>query len=150
MSSGTRSNPGLSNAFHAVSSESQPLKAEKKDAPAPFSLRLSTSERAYLEELAGNQPLGAYIRDRLLGEKAHKRRRFRKPQINDEMAARFLAELGKSRYASNLNQLSKAVHTGTLDVSQDVEQEIREACESVQIMRDVLMQVFGVLPGREK
>ncbi|MEW8026278.1 MAG: hypothetical protein AB2806_00865 [Candidatus Thiodiazotropha sp.] len=90
------------------------------------------------------------MRDRLLGEKAVKRRRFRKPQINHEMAARFLAELGKSRYASNLNQLSRAVHTGTLDVSRDVEQELSEACEAVLVMRDVLMQVFDVMPGREK
>ena len=148
MSGGDVLNQGLTGTFRKVSSENQPVKEQRKDAPAPFSLRLSVTERAYLEEQAGNQPLGAYIRDRLLGEKAVKRRRFRKPQINDEMAARFLAELGKSRYASNLNQLSRAVHTGTLDVSRDVERELREACESVQIMRDVLMQVFGVLPEK--
>lgn len=64
--------------FRKVSYENQSLIPERKDAPAPFSLRLSTKERAYLEELAGKRPIGAYIRDRLLGEKAVKRRRFRK------------------------------------------------------------------------
>jgi hypothetical protein len=36
--------------------------------PAPFSLRLTTQERAILLREAGRTPLGAYIRNKLLGE----------------------------------------------------------------------------------
>lgn len=150
MRTGSRSNPRISDAFQQVSAANQEVGEGKKVTPSPFSLRLSAKERAWLEERAGNRPLGAYIRERLLGEREQKRRRFRKPRIDDKLAAQLLAELGRSRLASNLNQLSRAVNMGTLDVSRDVERELREACGTVKIMGDVLMQVFGVLPGRER
>jgi hypothetical protein len=44
--------------------------AEKNKYPPPFSLRLTYEERAILEAEADGKPLGAYIRERLLGEKA--------------------------------------------------------------------------------
>ncbi len=44
-------------------------------APAPFSLRLTFEERAALESAAGDQPLGSYIRYRLLGEDEQQPRR---------------------------------------------------------------------------
>lgn len=37
--------------------------------PTPFSLRLTFEERAALEQEAGDEPLGAYIRKKLLGSK---------------------------------------------------------------------------------
>lgn len=46
--------------------------------PAPFSLRLTAEERAALEAEAGDAPLGAFIRDKLLkGGQAPRRRRRR-------------------------------------------------------------------------
>jgi hypothetical protein len=42
---------------------------------APFSLRLSVEERVYLEGLAGNQALGAYMREELLGDMAESQAR---------------------------------------------------------------------------
>lgn len=119
---------------------------QKTKYPPPFSLRLSAVERAQLEAQAGNQPLGSYIRFRLLGDQAEKRRRSRRPQIDQTTVARLLAELGKSRLASNMNQLAKAANIGTLDVDAETAREIREACKAILDMRAALIKALGVKP----
>ncbi len=52
--------------FGAVAA-TQP-KTKQKKRPAPFPIRLSPEEHAYLEHRAGNRPLGTYAREVLLGE----------------------------------------------------------------------------------
>ncbi|MCT8970781.1 hypothetical protein [Microbaculum marinisediminis] len=120
-------------------------KTEKK--PAPFSLRLSFGERTRLEQDAGDKPLGAYIRERLFGKDAKPRKGTGKRPIKDQQAlGRVLGALGRSRLASNLNQLAKAVNTGSLPVTPDTEKEIREACKAVTDMRDDLRRALGRNP----
>jgi hypothetical protein len=81
-------------------------KAEPKY-PPPFSLRLTYDERARQEAEAGGKPLGAYIRERLLGDDAAPRkRRGNSPIKIHEALARVLGALGRSRLCSNLNQLA--------------------------------------------
>ena len=46
----------------------------RRKTPLPFSLRLTFEERAELEKKAAGMALGAYIRERLLGEDAAPRR----------------------------------------------------------------------------
>ena len=111
--------------------------------PAPFSIRLSPEERAALEAAAGSQPLGAYMRDRLLGPEARPRRKRRTGNADTQALAQVLAALGQSRLSSNLNQLSKAAHLGALAVTTDTEAELREACSAVQSMRRDLMRALG-------
>jgi hypothetical protein len=131
-----------SDSFQEAAGAGLPPAREKP--PAPFSLRLSPEERAYLDRQAGGRPLGAYIRERLLGDQARKRQVRRKPKVDDKRIALVLAELGGSRLSSNLNQLAKAANMGTLDVSRDVEQELREACRAVLAMRDALIAALGL------
>lgn len=138
---------GVSGQFQAASGS---ITQKRRKKPAPFSLRLSTDERACLEAQAGGQPLGAYIRKRLLGEQAQKRRSQRKPRIDDKQAALLLAELGHSHLSSNLNQLAKHANTGSLDVSPEIEQELHDAYRAVLAMRDALMTALGLkIGGRE-
>lgn len=111
-------------------------------------MRLTAEERAYLEQLAGNRSLSAYIRGRLLGDHAEKRRDLRKPKLEDQQFAALLAALGESRMSSNLNQLAKHANMGTLDASQDVEQQLQEACEAVLAMRDALIMALNLAAGR--
>lgn len=139
--------PGLSASFSAETAQKQELRASKSDRPAPFSLRLSRDERAYLEEQAGGRPLGAYIRAQLLGPRAAKRRAQRRPKVGNKQVAQVLAELGRSHLSSNLNQLARSVHTGTLDVSRDVEQELQDACAAVLAMREALFIALGLKAG---
>ncbi len=120
------------------------LQAVKKRACPPFSLRLTPEERKCLDELAGNRPLGAYIRERLLGEHAQHRNFTRRPKVDQQQVALVLAELGNSRLSSNVNQLAKASNMGTLDVSEDVEQQLQDACAAIIAMRSCLMIALGL------
>ncbi|CAA0121187.1 Uncharacterised protein [Halioglobus japonicus] len=68
----------LSGTFRQVSSGlSKPTSTARKT--KPFAIRFTEEERAYLEERAGKRPLGAYCRDKLLGDKSEKRRELRTP-----------------------------------------------------------------------
>ena len=103
----------------------------KRKRPSPFPIRFSEAERAYLERQAGDLSLGTYIRQELLKDYDHKktqpRRRLHAPSTDQQKIAALLAGLGHSRIPSNLNQIAKAVNTGTLDVSKGVEQDLKDA-----------------------
>lgn len=113
----------------------------KRKTPPPFSLRLTFEERSRLEAEAGDMPLGAYIRSKLLGGPASPPRRSRgKNPVKDHQAlAKVLGLLGQSRLASNLNQLAKAAHTGSLPVTPDTESSLQDACKAIQAIRHDLM-----------
>lgn len=115
--------------------------------PPPFSLRLTFEERARLEELAGDEPLGSYIKRKVFDGKGtgtkRARSRIRRPIKDEQKLAHVLAMLGQSRIANNLNQLAKAAHIGTLPVLPDTEREIRKACADVALMRRELLRALG-------
>ena len=131
-------------------SATRPRKKPKRRYAPPFSLRLTVEERKRLDEMAGNQPLGSYIRDRLLGEQTEKRRKVKKPKPDTAMLAMVLSELGQSRLASNINQLAKAANMGTLDITPEIEQEIEQACREIQAMRALLIAALGVVPENDE
>ncbi len=111
---------------------------------APFSLRLTFEERARLEEAANGVPLGAYIKAVLFSEDLKKvRQRNKKPVGDQEALGRVLAALGQSRLSNNLNQLARAVNTGTLPVHPEIEDELREACTDIAAMRKDLLRALG-------
>jgi len=112
----------------------------------PFSMRFTVEERKRLDQMAGNQPLGSYIRDRLLGEQAEKRRKVKKPPVDSAMLALVLSELGQSRLASNINQLAKAANMGALDITPEIKHEIEQACQEIQTMRALLIAALGIVP----
>jgi hypothetical protein len=113
--------------------------------PSPFSLRLTFEERARLESEAGNLPLGAYIKLKLLSEgEVHAHRlRPRRPLKDQEALGQLLALLGRARLANNLNQLAHAANTGSLPVTPDTLTAIREACAEVAFMRQELLRALG-------
>ena len=115
--------------------------------PTPFSLRLTFEERAKLNAMAGDRPLGSFIRDTLLGDEATKRAfRSRRPLADKQALARALSLLGQSRLSSNMNQIAKAVHLGTLPVGPDLEAELAAACADIREMRDALIAALGPEP----
>jgi hypothetical protein len=135
---------GLKDQFNqSVPPTQNPVK--QKSAP-PFSLRLTTEERNRLNDLAGTQPLGAYIRSKLFGTDTEKRRPVRRPGLDHQKLALVLSELGRSRLASNMNQLAKAANCGTLDFSENMLAEIREACRAITQMREMLIVALGLKP----
>ncbi len=114
--------------------------------PPPFSLRLSEAERATLEARAGSKPLGAYIRDTLLGDDQQPRQAHRRPTHDQEAIAQLLAELGNARLANNLNQLAKAANAGALPVNAETLKAILTACHDVRVMRACLLAALGFRP----
>lgn len=121
--------------------------ASKKKYPPPFSLRLTYEERARLEGLSGDKPLGTFIREALLGDDVSQRKRG--GSVDHEALGRVLGALGQSRLSSNLNQLAKAVNTGSLPVTPETEADLRAACRDVSAMRADLLRALGKRPGPE-
>lgn len=133
-----------SDQFNARSSRTRRHEAP----PAPFSLRLTREERAKLEAAAGGKPLGAFIRERLLGgDLSPRRTRGRKPVKDHAALGEVLGALGRSRLSSNLNQIAKAAHMGSLPVSRDLETELAQACAAVRDMRSRLLEALGIREG---
>jgi len=117
-------------------------------ATRPFSVRLTDDERSRLERDAAGLPLGTYIRARLLGEEAPRRRAPARLPVKDHQAlGRLLGELGRSNIANNLNQLARAAHTGTLPVTPETEDDIRQACRTVSTTRALLIKALGLGDG---
>jgi len=137
MSIKTPASTTLSELFTSLSSAAPKATQGKKT--APFSVRLTLDERAYLEQQAGTQHLGAFIRDQLLNKKAKKRRVLRKPKIDDKNLAMVLSLLGDQRIASNLNQLARHANMGTLDFDDQILEQIQEACAAMIAVRNYLL-----------
>ena len=118
--------------------------AAKKKREAPFSLRLTFEEKAALKKMAGNKPLGAYIKAVLFeGAEPGVVRRGTSKVSDPAALGRVLGALGKSRLSQNVNQLAKAVNTGTLPVTPETEAELKEACRAITEMRTELMRALS-------
>ena len=132
----------------AFQQSSPALSSKKRKYPPPFSIRFTFEERARLNRDAGKLSLSAYIRLKLFGEKATSPKRLtrkkRVPRVDQPALAKALGELGKSRLASNMNQIAKAAHMGALPVTPELEQELFEACAAIKEMRGALISAIGI------
>ena len=109
-------------------------------------LRLTPEERAQLDKEAEGLSLGAYIRSCLFDDARPTRRTRGKHPIKDHQElAKVLGELGRSRLSNNLNQLAKAVNSGSLEVTPDTEQALKHACSDIGWMRHILMAALGLI-----
>lgn len=114
--------------------------------PTPFSLRLSTEEREYLDTQSGDTPLGEYIRSRILDNPLPRRRqkkRKKQPIKDYQILAQIFALLNATHIPSNLNQIAKAINNNALIVTPETESAIREACEAVISIRDNITKALG-------
>lgn len=126
----------------AASPGDQPAKR-----PAPFSLRLSAEERAWLDRKAGRRSLSEYIKSRVFGEDERPRRvHARTPKPDQKQIAELLAALGQSRLSQNMNQLAKAANMGTLDILAELSTELHLACREIREMRSMLISALGLKP----
>ena len=116
---------------------------KSKYAP-PFSLRLTVEERSKLDAEAGPLPLGEYIRTQLFEIPSSRKRTFRRPVQDEQALTQVLGALGRSRLSSNLNQLAKAVHSGTLPSSPEVHQAILDGLKEIHAMSDLLVKALGL------
>lgn len=140
----------LDHNFNDLSGKPAKDEAGKPKYPPPFSIRFTFEERARLDADRGSRALSTHIREKLFGDGATLRKRPGNSPIGDaEALGRVLGALGASRLSSNLNQLAKAVNTGSLPVSPEVEAELMEACHEVQELRADLLRALGKMPRSE-
>ena len=122
----------------------------KKSYPAPFSIRLNQKERDELQKLAAGLPIGRFIKDAILN-KGMRPVKSRKPAIVDQkLFAQLLGAIGKSRIASNINQLAKAANSGSLPMNKEVIDGLNDAVEAIKWMRDTLIKALGLKPLAEE
>ncbi len=134
--------------FNEIAAPQPQEKKASSKYPPPYSIRFTFEERARLDAERGRQPLSAYIRERLFGDDATPRKkRGLSPVADTEALGRVLGALGGSRLSSNLNQLAKAVNTGSLPVTPETEADLQEACREVKALRDDLLRALGKQAG---
>jgi hypothetical protein len=113
--------------------------------PSPFSLRLSADERAKLLAEARDVPLGAYIKDKLLGDASGGRGRKSARSVADQQAlAQAVARLGQSQLWQNLGELAHAAHIGALPLTPEIEQELSATIAEVRAIRRDLVMALGL------
>jgi len=112
---------------------------------APFSLRLSEAERDHLRALAGNRPLGAYIRSRIFDARTSPHRNRGKTPVADHKAlAQLLGKLGNSRLSDSLNELAEAARMGTVPLDPETAASLQNACADIAGMKRMLMTALGI------
>ena len=137
----------LDHNFNDIALNSAKSEADAPKYPPPFSIRFTFEERASLDAARGRKALAAHIREELFGDDASPRKRPGNSPVKDaEALARVLGALGASRLSSNLNQLAKAVNTGSLPVTPETEADLVEACREVQALRADLLRALGKMP----
>jgi len=110
----------------------------------PFSLRFTVEERQKLDADAGDLAVAEYIRTQLFENPAKRLRPYRRPVQDGKALGEVLAALGRSRLSSNLNQLAKAVHSGSLPVTPETEKAILDAVKEVHDMSSQLVKALGL------
>ena len=118
--------------------------------PAPFSMRFTKDERKSLELAAAGRPLAAYIRWLIfkedMPEMPKKRTRGESASQDHKQLATLLGALGKSRIASNINQLARAANSGSLPVSKEIIKALNESVAAIKWMRETLIKGMGIKP----
>ncbi len=109
--------------------------------PAPFSLRLTEAERRTLIKRAGDQPLGTYIRNRILQSDSIGNI---DAMIDKLTLAQILALLGQSQIARHLEDLARAVRRGAVIVTPETESKLTEALLDIRRIKTVLMNALNI------
>ncbi|QFT28884.1 hypothetical protein FIV00_00145 [Labrenzia sp. THAF82] len=137
--------PHSQNLHHEFRSSSAKPKAKHKKRIPPISVRFSADERAWLEDRASGQSLSGYIRDAVLDDDKSKRRKRKTTPIRDYQAlARLLGMLGRSEIGSALCGILLAIELGRLELENEVEDELRQACGDIAYMRNELITALGL------
>jgi len=113
-------------------------------------MRFTKDERKSLELAAAGRPLAAYIRWLIfkedMPEMPKKRARGETASTDHKQLAKLLGALGKSRIASNINQLAKAANSGSLPVTGEIVNALNESVAAIKWMRETLIKGMGIKP----
>jgi len=118
----------------------------KKGNPNPVSVYFNWKQLDELDGICKGQKRGTCIKEIVLG--AGKRIVKRYSDFDRVLVAKVLAALGKSRLASNVNQLAKAANSGSLPVNEEVTKALLQACQTIEWMKVTLIEGMGIKPQR--
>ena len=129
----------------------KPKKRIKRKHPPSFSIRFTDEERARLNRDAGKLALSAYIRQKLFGDAASKRkqqsqRRQRRPTIDHQTLAQLLGMLGQSELATSIIAIAMAAQSGALPVTPELSEKLDAACDDIAEMRTALIVALRIKP----
>jgi len=89
--------------------------------------------------------MGEYIKWRIFHDSNPKRKvRNRRPIKDHVKIAQILSLLGRSNFASNLQELRRLADYSILNVTPDVEQRLVEALDDVRTIRILLTKALGM------
>lgn len=134
----------VKDAFKESSNKGKP-KRKRKRCPKPVFVRVTEKEREQLERNAGDLTISAYVRSCCIGDNAKPHRtRGKRPVKDYEALCQVLGALGKSKLPNNVNQLAKAVNTGTLGLPEVTEEAILKAAYDIAYIRLTLIKALGL------
>ena len=133
----------ITEAFSDTSASGGLIRPSKAKRDAPFSLRLSSDEKARLKAAAGHMALGAYIKARLFEDLPAVPRQRGPSGCDRQLLSRVLALLGQSRLTSNLNQIARAANLSVLPLDAELSADLNTACTDIRVMRDTLLRALG-------
>ena len=122
---------------------SKEIKAVKKR-PPPYSIRFSDKERHDMEKIADGTPLAQFIKSCVRHFLDNPDKLPKEPEFEPilTLICKILGQLGKSRMASNINQLAKASNSGSLPVNPEVEKALMDASIALIMMREDLLKII--------
>ena len=102
--------------------------------------------------IAGDSmPVSDFARDRILSDYLDKPKpRRRSPTKELEAAGRILGELGRTRIASNLNQLAKQANAGSLVLTPEIQTALLPACADIRQIRNLLLKMQGLSKAHDE
>lgn len=125
--------------------------ARDRDAPSPpkpkllpMTFRVTNSERTEIKALAGTQSVSEYVRESALRKRSRRKRRANVITPSQENAARILGLLGQSGILANLAKIADAAESGALPVTDELSEELRNACALIIAIRCDLIEALGV------
>lgn len=108
----------------------------------PMSFRVTAKEKALIQTHAGDKSVSAYLRNAALKGKVSRRKS--DLPIKIDMAARILGALGQSDVFVNLSTLADSAESGSLPVTEELEDELRSTCALIIAMRNDLIDALGI------
>lgn len=122
----------------------------KRHRSSSLSIRVSDEERAILERKAGKRSLGAYVREKVLGDEQTPRRKSAgKPAIDAVLLGQLLGKLGQSEQVSVLFLLLAAAEKQRVVLTETERAALYDACEGVREVRANVMGALGLRGDRE-
>ncbi len=116
---------------------------KNKKYAAPFSLRLTVEERKRLDAIAGDMPVGVFIRSRLFDAPSPRRRMTRRMHADQALLAKIWVELRHQHISKNLNRVMKAIEEEDLETSDQLEMQLHLLRSDLRRLRRYIREALG-------